>query len=163
MLILLGLTGFSHAVIGYGLFLVSTLLLLSGVGLLSVFALTNWHDAGRLRCAYRAAFWMGAWAYVIAVAALSGYFVFEAFAGQIFWPYVVFGPTVLAAIIIFDVGIWRIIVERNLPTVSRFGELWQRESLDKPKLRQNLIDEVILHRTLLTVSPFRWLRHQLIF
>lgn len=162
VLVLVGLVGFSHAALGYALFLIASLLLLAGLSLLGVFALTRWFDTQQLRRAYTTAFWAGGWCYVLAVSALSGYFIHEALAGRIEWNYIVFGPTVLAAIIILDIGIWRIIVERNLPTLQRFGDLWSRDNLDQAALRKTLIDEVILHRTLLTVSPFRWFRHQLI-
>jgi len=163
LLAVIGLAGLSHAALGYALFLVATLLILAGVGLLAVFALTNWFDTAALRRAYGVAFWLGAWCYVFSVAALAGYFTFEALAGRIDWKLILFGPTVLAAIVILDIGIWRVIVARNLPTMSRFGDLWRRDALDKPALRRTLVDEVVLHRTLFSISPFRWVRHQLIF
>ena len=163
LLALLGLAGFSHAAAGYALFLIATLILAAGIALLATFTLTKSFDTDALHRAYVSAFWMGAWCYVLSVAALSGYFVHEAFAGRISWNYIIFGPVVLAAIIVLDVGIWRVIVERNLPTIGRFGDLWQRDSLDQAALRETLVNEVILHRTLLGVSPLRWVRHQLIF
>ena len=162
-LVLIGLVGHSHAAVGYALFLIATLAILAGAGLLGVFALTRAFDTASLRRAYVTAFWLGGWTYVLAVAAFSGYYVHEAFAGRIEWRYILFGPAVLAAIVILDVGLWRVIVQRNLPTAGRFGDLWRRDSLDQPALRKALVDEVVLHRTLFTVSPFRWLRHQLIF
>jgi nitrate reductase gamma subunit len=161
-LILIGLAGYSHAAIGYALFLIATLLMALGAGLLAVFALTRAFHGDALRRAYAGAFWAGAWSYVLAVAALSGYFIHEAVAGRIEWRFVLFGPTALAAIIILDVGIWRIIVRRNLPTIGRFGDLWHRDSLDQDALRRTLVDEVLLHRTLFSVSAYRWARHQLI-
>ncbi|MGI9463741.1 MAG: respiratory nitrate reductase subunit gamma [Aestuariivirgaceae bacterium] len=163
LLALFGLAGFSNAAVGYALFLLATLMLGAGIGLLAIFALTRWFDNKQLYRGYVSAFWLGAWTYVLAVAALSGYFVHEAFAGRVGWNYIVFGPAVLAAIIILDIGIWRVIVQRNLPTIARFGDIWSRDALDQPALRATLVNEVILHRTLLGVSPFRWLRHQLIF
>ena len=163
LLVLLGLVGGLNAAVGYGLFLLATLLILSGIGLLAAFSLTRWFETERLYRALVAAFWMGAWCYVLSVAALSGYFIFEALAGRIEWKYMIFGPAALAAIVVLDLGIWRVIVQRNLATVGRYGNLWRRETLNQDALRQSLINEVILHRTLLGVSPFRWLRHQLIF
>ena len=162
-LVLIGLVGLGHAAVGYALFLLATLAILAGVGLLTIFALTRAFDTAALRRAYVTAFWLGGWTYVLAVAAFGGFYVHEALAGRIEWRYLLFGPAVLAAIVVLDVGIWRVIVQRNLPTIGRFGDLWRRDSLDQPALRRALIDEVVLHRTLLTVSPFRWLRHQLIF
>lgn len=162
-LLLLGLVGASHAAVGYGFFMVATLLLLAGGGLLAVFALTRWFSMEALHRACVAAFWLGAWCYLLSVAALSGYFLYEALAGRIDWTFMIFGPAALAAIVILDIGIWRIIVERNLPTLRRYGDLWQRDALDHAALRRTLVDEVVLHRTLFSVSPFRWARHQLMF
>ena len=163
VLFLLGLVGASHAAVGYGLFLIATLLIIAGCGLLAIFSLTRAFDSAALHKAYVTAFWLAAWSYVFCVAALSGYFIYEALAGRIDWKYIIFGPAVLAAIVVFDVGIWRIVVQRSLPTVKRFGDLFSRDALDQAALRSTLVNEVILHRTLFSVSPFRWLRHQLMF
>lgn len=163
LLIVLGLAGQSHAAIGYALFLIATLLLFSGVVLLGIFALTRWFDTAALRRAFTTAFWMGAWTYVFAVASFIGYYSYEAAMGNVPLRYLLFGPAILAAIVILDVGIYRIIVQRNLPTFQRFGDLWNRDSLDQDALARTLVDDVVLHRTLFTVSPFRWVRHQLIF
>jgi hypothetical protein len=163
VLLLLGLAGASHAAVGYGFFMVATLLISAGCALLAVFALTRWFATDALHRAYAGAFWLGAWCYVLALAAFSGYFTYEALVGRIEWKLMVFGPAALAAIILLDIGISRVIIQRSLPTVGRFGDLWRRESLDQAALRRTLIDEVILHRTLFSVSPFRWVRHQLMF
>jgi MFS family permease len=163
LLVLLGFVGQSHAAIGYALFLIATLLLLSGVVLLGIFTLTRWFDTAALRRAFVCAFWMGAWAYVFAVASFIGYYVYEAAVGNVPFRFILFGPAVLAAIVVLDVGIYRTIFQKNLPTIRRFGDLWNRDSLDQDALSRTLVDEVVLHRSLFTVSPFRWVRHQLIF
>jgi nitrate reductase gamma subunit len=163
LLLVLGLAGQSHAAIGYALFMLATLMLLAGIIMLGLFCLTRAFDAGTLRRGYGAAFWMGGWTYVFAVSALSGYYVFEALSGRIELRYIIFGPAILAAIVVLDIGIYRVIVQRNMPTIRRFGDLWSREALDQGQMRQTLMNEVVLHRTLLTVHPFRWVRHQLIF
>ncbi len=163
LLIVLGLAGQSHAAIGYALFLIASVLILCGAVLLGIFALTRWFDTASLRRAFTAAFWMGAWAYVFAVASFIGYYVHEAAMGNVPVRYILFGPAILAAIVILDVGIYRVIVQKNLPTFNRFGNLWHRDSLDQGALARTLVDEVVLHRTLFSVSPFRWVRHQLIF
>ena len=62
LLVVLGLVGQSHAAIGYALFLIATLVLVSGVALLGIFALTRWFDTAFLRQSFVCAFWMGAWA-----------------------------------------------------------------------------------------------------
>ncbi len=163
LLIALGLVGRSHAAIGYALFLLASLLVFSGVVLLGIFALTKWFDTATLRRTITTAFWMGAWAYIFSVSSFIGYFVYEAATGNVPLRYILFGPAILAAIVILDVGIYRIIVQKNLPTYHRFGDLWRRDSLDQDALTRTLVDDVVLHRTLFAVSPFRWVRHQLIF
>ena len=163
VLFLIGLVGFGHAAIGYALFLVATLSILAGVGMLGAFALTRAFDGVALRRGWATAFWLGGWVYVFAVSALSGYYVNEALMGRVEFRYILFGPAILAAIIVLDIGIWRVIVKRNLPSVERFGDLWTRDVLDQPAMRATLLNEVILHRSLLNTHPFRWLRHQLIF
>ncbi len=163
LLVVLGLIGQSHAAIGYALFLIATLLLLSGVALLGIFALTRWFDTAFLRQSFVCAFWMGAWAYVFAVASFIGYYTYEAAIGNVAFRYILFGPAILAAIVVLDVGIYRVIVQKNLPTFRRFGDLWNRDGLDQDAMARTLVDEVVLHRTLFKVSPLRWARHQLIF
>lgn len=160
---ILGLAGLSHAAVGYALFLIATLLLLTGTILLAIFGLTKWFNTRALWRVISAAFWMGGWSYVLAVSALAGYYVFEAYMGRVPFRYMLFGPAILGAIIALDVGIWRKIVERNLPTMRRFGDLWGRKNLDSQALGKTMIDEVLLHRSLFEASPFRWVRHQLIF
>ena len=159
----LGVIGQSHAAIGYALFLIATLLLLTGTFLIAIFGLTKWFNTNFLWRGLSAAFWMGGWCYVLAVSALSGYYVFEAFMGRMPLRYILFGPAILFAIIVLDVGIWRGIIKRNLPTMRRFGDLWKRENLDAKALGKTIIDDVILHRSLYDTSIFRWVRHQLIF
>ncbi len=163
LLIAVGLAGTLHAAIGYGLLLIASMLLVMGIGFLSIFLLTNWFETTRLQRAYAGAFWLGGWGYLLAVAAMSGYYLTEAMAGKVAWKYIVFGPAAIMAIAVFDIGIWRIIVKRNMPSIRRFGVFWKRETIDKPALRRTLVDEIVLHKTLFTISPFRWVRHQLIF
>ncbi len=163
LLVAVGLVGTLHAAIGYGLLLTASLLLVMGIGFLSIFLLTNWFDTALLQRSYAGAFWLGGWGYLLAVAAMSGYYINDAIAGKIAWKYIVFGPAAIMAIAVFDIGIWRIIVKRNMPSVRRFGVFWKRETIDQRALRRTLVDEVVLHKTLFTISPFRWVRHQLIF
>lgn len=163
LLLVAGAVGVLHAAIGYGLFLVASLLLVSGTCFLAIFMLTHLFSTEYLNRAYRGAFWLGGWGYLLALAAFSGYYLNQAVAGNIEWRYIAFGPAALVALVVFDTSIWRIIVKRNLPSVHRFGELWKREALDQRALRHTLVNEVVLHRTLFSISPFRWVRHQLIF
>jgi nitrate reductase gamma subunit len=160
LLLVLGLIGVIGPAWGYGLFLIATLLLLSGIVLLLIYLMTRAFDSSRLQRAFAGAFTAGAWAYICAVAALGGYFVHEFPRTELKW--IVFGPAALLAIVILDWGLYRILVQKNAPTWQRYRHVISRERLEPAAMRATFIDEVILHRSLLRVSPFRWLRHQLI-
>lgn len=162
-LLVAGLAGAIGPAWGYGLFLVATLLLLAGIMAFGLFVLTDRFDTGTLHRTFAVAFWLGAWAYVLAVAALAGHFIFETFAGRMELRWILFGPAVLAAIVVLDWGLYRILVKKNLATWQRYSHVISRDRIDPEAMRRTLLDEVILHRTLATVSPFRWVRHQLIF
>ncbi len=161
-MLLLGLFGLAGAAWGYGLFLLATALLLSGAVLLALYCMTSAFDGDTLRHAFWAAFVAGGSCYVLAVAALAGFYTHETFAGRLELKWIVFGPVVLAAIIALDMGLYRIIYERNRPTIERYSHVLSRDNMDPRAMRSTFIDEVLLHKTLLSISPFRWIRHQLI-
>lgn len=163
LLLALGLVGASSAGVGYGILLLSGLLLLAGTACFSLFILADRLDSEGLP---RSAKWLlasGGWAYLIAVLALSGFYVHEAFAGRFSAKWIIFGPAALAALLVLDVGLYRSLVEKQRPTWLRYGHFISRDLIDRRAMRRTLIDEVILHRTLFAVSRFRWLRHTLIF
>lgn len=163
ILFLAGAGGAIGAAWGYGLFLIATLLLLSGILFFAIFTLTRVFETDGLRRVFGAAFWLGAWTYVLAVAALGGHFLNETLHGRMELKWILFGPAALAALVVLDYGLYRILVAKNAPTWRRYGHVVSRESIEPAALRKTLIDEVVLHRTLLSQSPFRWVRHQLIF
>ncbi len=161
--LLLGLTGIVGAGWGYGLFFASLLLLAGAAVALALLALTRAFDTDRLR---GSAAWLGligAWLYVWAVGALAGHYTHETFAGRMELRWILFGPAVLAALVVLDIGLYRALVGRNLPTWNRYRGVLRRELADPRAMRRTLVDDVILHRTLLSVSGFRWLKHTLIF
>jgi nitrate reductase gamma subunit len=162
LIALAGLAGVLGPAWGYGLFTVATLLLIAGAILAAILVLSARFDTDALRRATGAAFWLGAWTYVLAVAALAGYFAREALDGRMPWKWIVFGPAALAAIAVLDWGLYRVIYKRNEATLARYGDVIDRNRVDRPALRRTFLDEVVLHRTLLSVSRFRWVRHQLI-
>ena len=158
-----GIAGRLTAAWGYGLFLIATLLILGGVAVLAVFMLTRRFDGEILHGTFTWLFRLGGWSYVLAVAALSGFFFNETLQGRMEIKWVLFGPTALAAIVFLDWGLYRILVEKNLPTWRRYGHLISRGQSDPEAMRKTLIDDVVLHRTLFSVSGFRWFKHTLIF
>jgi MFS family permease len=158
-----GLLGHLTAAWGYGLFIAGALLLGAGLGLFLVFLLTRQFETAWLRGSFIWLLRLGAWVYVFAVSALAGYYTNEALNGRVGYKWMLFGPAILLALIVLDWGLYRFLVQKNLPTWQRFGHLISRERSDPEAMRQTLADEVVLHRTLFSVSQFRWLRHTLIF
>jgi nitrate reductase gamma subunit len=163
LLLVVGLAGGLSAAWGYGLFLVATVLILAGVAVFAVFMLSHRFDSDSLRGSFAWLFRLGGWSYVLAVAAFAGFFGRETFDGRMELKWILFGPAVLAAIVVLDLGLYRLLVKKNLPTWQRYGHLIARERSDPEAMRRALIDEVLLHRTLFSVSRFRWLRHTLIY
>lgn len=143
--------------------LVATVALMLGIGAFGVFVLTRWFETGLLRRTFTGLLRLGGWTYVIGVAALSGFFVFETLHGRMELRWILFGPAVLAAVVFLDIGLYRLLIEKNLPTWQRFGGLVSRAESDPASMRQTLVDDVILHRSLMGVSGFRWFKHTMIF
>ena len=161
--LLLGLAGVVGAGWGYGLFFASMLLLAGAALALALLTLTRMFDTERLR---GSAVWLGligVWVYVWAVGALAGHYAHETFAGRMELRWILFGPAVLAALVVLDVGLYRMLVGKNLPSWRRYRSIIRRDLADPQAMRRTLIDDVILHRTLFSVSGFRWLKHTLIF
>lgn len=158
-----GLGGGLSPAWGYGLFLLATVLILLGAGTFAVFLLSRRFDGDALRGTLAWQFRLGGWSYILAVAALAGFFAHETVHGRMEPRWILFGPAALAALISLDWGIYRALVGKNLPTWDRYGHLVTRDRIDSDALRRTLVDEVVLHRTLFSVSGFRWFRHTLIF
>lgn len=162
-LLLAGLAGLPTHAWGYAFLVLGFAALVAGSGVAGIFFLTRIGDTATLRRAMRLLFLGGGWCYVWAVCALAGYFVHEAFLGRIELRWMIFGPAVLAAIVVLDTGIYRRLIASNLPTWERYQRFISREASDPGAMRGVLLNEVILHRTLLSTSRLRWIRHTLIF
>ncbi|MBT5513203.1 MAG: hypothetical protein HOK25_03860 [Rhodospirillaceae bacterium] len=158
-----GAFGFLIEAWGYGLLLIATVALFFGAGLFFIFILTRYFDTQSLKQTFVGLLRLGGWLYVLGVAALSGFFVDETLHGRMELNWILFGPTVLAAVIFLDLGVYRLLIKKNLPTWQRFGHLVSRDLSDPESMRRTLVDDVIMHRSLLSVSRFRWFKHTLIF
>lgn len=148
---------------GYGLLLVCAMLMLAGTALFAVFIFSHRFGDNRLKGAFSWLFYLGVWAYVLGVCALGGYFAAETIAGRMELKWIVFGPAAIAALIILDYGLYRLLVKKNLPTWARYRQFISRSDADPAAMRRTFLDDVVLHRTLYSVSGFRWLRHTLIY
>jgi nitrate reductase gamma subunit len=148
---------------GYGLLLVCAMLLLAGTTMFAVFVFSHRFEDGTLKGAFTWLFYLGAWAYVLGVCALGGFYVAETIAGRMELKWILFGPSAIAALIVLDYGLYRLLVKKNLPTWARYRQFISRAATDPASMRRTFLDDVVLHRALFSVSGFRWLRHTLIF
>lgn len=158
-----GLAGSLSAGWGYALFLLAGALLAAGVLVAARLFLSRAGDGAKLASSMRELFSVGGWVYVIAVCALAGHYIHETLGGRMEWRWILFGPAILAALIVVERGLWVKLVVRNRPTWARYGPMLTREQAEPEAMRRVLLDEVILHRTLRATSRLRWWRHQLIF
>ncbi len=158
-----GVLGDLSAAWGYGLFLAASVLIAMGLALFCVFIFSSRFDTDALRWGFTWLFVLGAWCYVYSVCAFGGYFLYETLQGRMELRWIVFGPAVLAALIVLDVGLYRTIVRKNLPTYQRYRQYISRERADPAAMRRTLIDDVLVQKALWSISGFRWLRHTLIF
>jgi nitrate reductase gamma subunit len=158
-----GAGGALTAAWGYGLLLVSALLLLGCATQFSIFIFSHRFDTAALKAGFVRSFLIGAALYVLGVAALGGHFFHEALQGRLELKWILFGPAILAAVIVLDLGLYRILVAGNLPAYRRYGGVISREASDPAAMRRALLDEVVLQKSLFSVSRLRWLRHALIF
>ena len=163
MLLVAGFAGLLSAAWGYALFTLSALLLFAGTAVFAVFMLSHLGGTDTLRRAFVLLFKAGAAAYVLSLSALSGFYVYEALKGNIELRWIIFGPTVLAALVLLDYGLYRKLVTNNLPTWRRYRQYISRENSDPIAMRRTLVDDVLLHRSLFHTSKIRWVRHTLIF
>jgi nitrate reductase gamma subunit len=163
LLLGMGLAGYGSPAVGYGILLIAGLLLVTGLSCLGLFCFTRWLNGDGLLLSAKRLLIAGGWGYLIGVCGLSGYYVHEALAGRIAAKWIVFGPVVIAALFVLDFGLYQGFIRKQLPTWRRFGYVMSRNLIDHEAMRRTLVDEVILHRALFSVSWFRWLRHTLIF
>lgn len=158
-----GLVGGFSGAVGYGLLLAAAMALLIAAVLFGIFALSRRLGSDGLKRIFGILFLAGAGLYVIGFCALLGHLGHEALQGRLELRWIVFWPAAGAALAILDIGLYRKLIGGNLPTFRRFGRFMTRERNDAGATRRVLVDEVILHRSLWSVSRFRWLRHTLIF
>jgi nitrate reductase gamma subunit len=162
VLIVVGATGALTAAWGYGLLLLSAVGLVAGLGALSLFVFTDRFDGDALLAAARWAGGLGGFLYGTGAGALLGFFLFETVQGRMEAKWIVFAPLVVAALVVFDIGFYEKIIKTNLATHQRFRRFLDRQDAEPERMRSQLMDEVVIHRTLYGISPFRWFKHTLI-
>ena len=159
----LGLSGHLSAAWGFALLVFGGLSLGLAAALFCLLVFSHRGDTGALAQGSRQSFKIGAAAYVIAVFALAGYYGYETLQGRMELHWIIFGPLVIWALIAFDRGVYRKLVEKNLPTWHRFRRFIRRDGSDPAAMRTTLWNDVILQRALFRTSRIRWVRHALIF
>ncbi len=155
----LGLAGQIDAAFGYGALFVSVLLLGAGLVALMLLLFTSLTVAGGT---IRWLFALGGWMYVFGVCALTGFYLLEGLSGRVELHWMLFGPVALAVLIVFDVGVYRAVIQRNAPTWRRYREHIQLSKINSDSMRHTFFSDVVFHSSLRSQSGFRWLRHTLI-
>lgn len=158
----IALSGQVGAGLGYGLLLVSVMLLGGAAAALALVLFTANGARGALPGAMRWLFLLGAWAYIYGVCVLSGYFAGEAIWGRVELKWMLFGPAALAAIAAFEYGLYRLIFKNNRPSWIRYGTVIRPDNIEPESMRRTFVSEIVLHASLFSVSGLRWLRHTLI-
>ncbi len=162
-LVLAGLLGFLTAAWGYAFFTAAVVLLAGGSLLFAILVLTRLGDTEALEHGAAWLLGLGGACYVLALSSFAGFFVGETLHGRMEMRWIVFGPIVLASLIVLDKGLYRKLVKNNLPTWRRYRRFISREQSEPEAMRKTLMDDVVIHRSLFAVSKFRWLRHTLIY
>ncbi len=163
VMFIIQLSGQYGAGSGYGLLLVSVVLLIGGVTAASFLIFTQKFSTKALVGSMKWLFWAGAWLYVIAVLDLSGHFIAQGLAGNIELRWMLFGPAAVLTLILFDIGLYRLLYQGNRPSWQRYREVITRENSQPVLARKTFLMDVVLHVNLLSVSGLRWLRHTLIY
>lgn len=162
-LVVVGLAGYAPAGLGFGMLFAAGGMLVTGVLLFAVVALTKAGNTARLTGASSTAIRFGAVGYVLAVCALAGHYVHETIQGRMELYWIIFGPLVLFALLSVESGLYRKLVKANLASWQRFRHYIRREDSDPAAMRRTLVDEVFLQKSLWQTSRLRWTRHALIF
>ena len=162
VLFILGLAGYASAGVGYGLLLVSVVLLAGGFTALYLLIFTRSGNEQSLTNVIRSLLYGGGWSYVLGVFALSGYFVLETIAGRVELHWIFFGPAALFTLILFDIGIYKVLYQKNRPSWIRYSQVIRRKYAEPEHMRETLVTDVLLHSDLRSISSIRWLRHTLI-
>jgi nitrate reductase gamma subunit len=147
---------------GYGLLLVSAIGLVMGLGVFCLYVFTDRFDGDALLVNAR---WLGAGGallYGAGAGALLGFFLFETLQGRMETKWLLFAPLVVAALAVFEIGFYTKIVKTNLRTHERFSRFLDRSDAEPERMRRQFMDEVVMHRNLHGMSPFRWFKHTLI-
>ena len=162
VLLALGLAGQTGAALGYGLLLVSVLLLAGGLKSLVFLVFSKTLSFKWLTGMMKWLFLSGAWTYVLGVCSLSGFYIFETMQGRMELKWILFGPLALAALVVFDWGIYRVLYKKNRPSWERYRQFVTHENADQESMRKTFFSDVVFHTSLRSTSGFRWLRHTLI-
>ncbi len=162
-LLLAGLFGLLTVAWGYAFFTAAVLLLAGGATFFAILALTRFGNTGFLEHGAGWLLGLGGACYVLALSSFAGFFTSETLHGRMEMRWIVFGPIVLASLIVLDKGVYRKLVGNNLPTWRRYRRYISREQSEPEAMRRTLVDDVVVHRNLFAVSKLRWLRHTLIY
>jgi hypothetical protein len=94
---------------------------------------------------------------------LSGVYLRILLSGHMELNWIVFWPMILAACILFWIGVYRKIITVNIETLRRWERFLDRKNAEPRALLKRLLEDVILQKSLREESTIRWVRHILIY
>lgn len=108
-------------------------------------------------------FTSGLIAVVAGLSLLTGVYLRAVFSGLMEARWILFWPMILAACIIFWVGIYKKIISTNIGTFRMWERFLDRKGTEPRAFLRRLWKDVILQETLREQSKIRWMRHILIY
>ncbi|MEW6587325.1 MAG: hypothetical protein AB1442_17160 [Nitrospirota bacterium] len=102
-------------------------------------------------------------AVTVGLSLLTGVYLRTVFSGQMEARWILFWPMVLAACIVFWIGVYRKIISTNIGTFQMWARFLDRKGTEPRAFLRRLWKDVILQETLREQSKIRWMRHILIY
>ena len=108
-------------------------------------------------------FMVGICAVVVGLSLLTGVYLRTVFSNQMEARWILFWPMILAACIVFWVGVYRKVISTNIVTFHMWERFLDRKGVEPRAFLRRLWKDVILQETLREQSKIRWMRHILIY
>lgn len=108
-------------------------------------------------------FVLGIGAVAVGLSLLTGVYLRTVFSGRMQARWMLFWPMILAACIVFWIGVYRKIISTNIGTFQMWERFLDRKGTEPRAFLRRLWKDVILQETLREQSKIRWMRHILIY
>jgi nitrate reductase gamma subunit len=106
---------------------------------------------------------LGIGAVYVGLSLSAGVYLRRSFSGQLEARWMLFWPMILAACIIFWIGVYRKIISTNVKTFRMWERFLDRKGTEPRALLRRLWKDIVLQESLREQSKIRWTRHILIY